>query len=261
MRIPATAGSLWLALAVMLAAQPNSSLSDQNIEFTEAKMTLQSLSNDNARLREQLLLTQQQVKSLTQSLAISNSEAEVFKRESSEIKLRMEALGIEAAGSGKAKLEQRILQAVSDLRIVQDEKNKITDQMMRLTEVVLQYLKTASNTSPEARMALEIEMRGVNVLLGIPSDLLNGQKQGVSSLSNATVVGVKEELGLVVANIGSQNGVKTGMPFKIMRNKKQIGLVRSVDVREKICGSVIQEIDSAQNKIKVGDHLEVEVHQ
>ena len=261
MRIPAIAGSLWLALAAMLAAQSNSSLSDQNIEFTEAKVTLQSVSNENARLREQLMLTQQQVKALTQSLAVSNSEAEVFRRESSEMKLRMEALGIEAAGSNKARLEQRILQAVSDLKIVQDEKDKLTDQLMRLSEAVIQYLKTASNTSPEARMALEVEMRGVNVLLGLPSDLLNGAKQSVGSLSNATVVGVKEEIGLVVANIGRQNGVKPGMPFKIMRMKKQIGLVRAVDVREKISGLVIQDIDSAQNKIKVGDHLEVEVHQ
>jgi len=261
MRIPATAGSLWIALAGMLAAQPNSSLSDQNIEFTEAKVTLQSVSNENARLREQLMLTLQQVKSLTQSLAVSNSEADVFRRESSEMKMRMEALGIEAAGSNKARLEQRILQAVSDLKIVQDEKDKLSERLMRLSEAVIQYLKTASNSSPEARMALEVELREVNVLLGLPSDLLNGPKQNVASLTNATVVGVKEELGLVVANIGSQNGVKSGMPFKVIRNKKQIGLVRVVDVREKISGSVIQDIDSAQNKIKVGDHLEVEVHQ
>ena len=59
-------------LAVTPAAQSNSSLSDQNIEFTEAKVTLQSVTDENARLQEQVALSHQQIKSLTESLAIAN---------------------------------------------------------------------------------------------------------------------------------------------------------------------------------------------
>ena len=261
MRIPAIAGSLWLALSVLAAAQSNSSLSNQNIEFTEAKVTLQAVTDENARMREQLAITQLQLKSLTESLAVANSEAEVFRKESSDMRLRMEALGIEAAGSDKSRLEQRILQAVSDLRIVQEEKDKLTDQLMRLSETILRYLKSSISNNPEDRMALEVEMRAVNGLLGLIAGQVAETKQSAATLSNAQVIGVKTELGLIVANIGSKQGVKIGMPFKIKRNSKQIGLVRVVDVREKIAGAVIQEIDSAKDKIKVGDHLEVEVHQ
>jgi len=258
MRVPAIAGSLWLALAVTLAAQVNSSLSDQNIEFTEAKVTLQSVAEENARQKEQIALLHQQVKSLTESLAIANSEAEVFKRETGELKLRMEALGIDAAGSGKNKLEQRLLKAVSDLKIVQDDKDKLADQLVRLSESVVRYLKTATSTDPDARMALEAEMRAVNEALGIPTGQAVEMEQTEATLTGAMVISVKEELALVIANIGTKQGVKIGMPFKVMRNGKQIGLVRVVDVRDKISGTVIQEIDSAKNKIKVGDHLEVD---
>lgn len=261
MRIPAIAGSLWLALASMSAAQMNSSLSDQNIEFSEVKVTLQTVTEENSRLREQLTLRQLQVKSLTESLAVANSEAEVFRRESGNMKLRMEALGIESAGSGKSGLEQRLLQAVSDLKIVQDEKDKLADQLMRLSEVVLRYLKTSTTNNADDRMALEVEMRSVNALLGVNNGQVVEKKLPSPALNNASIISIKNEIGLVVVNVGSLNGVKMGMPFKIMRKSTQIGLVRVVDVREKISGAVIQEIDSAKNNIKVGDRLEVEVHQ
>jgi hypothetical protein len=255
------AGSLCLALAVTLAAQNNSSLSDLNIEFTEAKVTLQSVTEENARLQEQLAITHQQVKSLTESLAIANSEAEVFKRETGELKLRMEALGIDAAGSGKNKLEQRLLKAVSDLKIVQDDKDKLADQLVRLSEAVVRFLKTATSTDPDARMGLEAEMRAVNEALGIPTGQAVEMEQAAPTLTGAMVISVKEEFALVVANVGSKQGVKIGMPFKVMRKGSQIGLVRVVDVREKISGAVIQEIDSAKNKVKVGDRLEVDARQ
>lgn len=261
MRVPAIAGCLWLALAVTLAAQVNSSLSDQNIEITEAKVTLQNMTEENSRLQEQLAISRQQVKSLTESLAIANSEAEVFKRESGELKLRMEALGIDAAGSSKNKLEQRLLKAVSDLKILQDDKDKLADQLVRLSEAVVRYLKTATCTDADARMALEVEMRAVNEALGIPTGQAVESEQTAPSLTGAMVISVKEELALAVINVGSKHGVKMGMPFKVMRNGAQIGLVRVVDVREKISGAVIQEIDSTKDRIKVGDRLQVDARQ
>src|SRR5438067_2381876 len=118
--------STWLVAAGMCfavseaVAGTDSSLPDLDIEFTEAKVTLETVAEDNQNLRAQLKLAQQQLKSLTESLAIANSEGEVFKRETSELKLRGEALGLDAASPDKSKLEQRLLKAVSDLKIVQN---------------------------------------------------------------------------------------------------------------------------------------------
>src|SRR5438094_959316 len=161
MKFPAMAGWLCLALAITPAARgADSSLSDLDIEFTEAKMTLQSVTEENSALREKLRMSHDQVKSLTESLAISNSEAEVFKRESRDLKLRMEALGLDAGD--KTKLEQRLLKAVSDLKIVQDEKDKLADQLVRMSEAMLRFIKTAVSTDADARLAVETEMRGAN---------------------------------------------------------------------------------------------------
>jgi len=262
MKVPAMAGWLCLALAGTLAAQgKNSSLSDLNIEYTEAKVTLDSVTEENARLREQWALSQQQLKSLGESLAIANSEAEIFKKETGELKLRMEALGIDTAGSNKSKLEQRLLTAVSDLKIAQDQKDKLADQLVRLSEAVVRFLKSATSTDADARMQLETEMRAVNEAIGIPVNQAIEAEQPSSPLLDAMVVSVKEDFALVVANVGSMQGVQIGMPFKVMRNGQQIGLVRVVDVRKKISGAVIQEMNSTKDTIKVGDHLRVDARQ
>jgi hypothetical protein len=258
MRCPALlAGAVVLALASGSTAKGESSFSDLDIEFTEAKMTLQTVAAENKLLKQQLAEAQDATKSLTGSLAVANSEAEVFRREAAELKLRMEALGVDGLSGDKSKLEQRLLKAVRDLQIVQSEKDKLADQLIQLSEAVLRYTKSSTSEDAEARLALEAQMRGAAEALGVPGS--EGVKKGVTGdLTDGMVISIKEELSLVVANIGSREGAKVGMPFKVLRDGNEIGMVRVVDVREKICGAVIQSLDSEKNKIKVGDRLRVD---
>jgi len=67
---------------------------------------------------------------------------------------------------------------------------------------------------------------------------------------------VKEEWSFVVGNFGTREGVKIGMPLRVKRGDDVVAKLRVVDVRERICGAVIQE--SGKEKIKVGDRLEVD---
>ncbi len=254
-----TAGVVILALTSGWAATGGGSFSDSDIEVSEAKVTLQTVVAENEVLKRQLAEAQGAIQSLTDSLAVSNSEAEVFRREAAELKLRMTALGVDGLSGDKSKLEQRLLKAVRDLQLVQSEKDKLADELVQLSEAVLRYTKGATTGDAEARMALEARLRSVAEALGIPG---NGAESKASapagSLTDGMVVSIKEELSLVVANIGSRQGVRVGMPFKVVREDHLIGTVRVVDVREKICGAVIQSLDSEKNKIKVGDRLMVD---
>jgi hypothetical protein len=72
------------------------------------------------------------------------------------------------------------------------------------------------------------------------------------------VVDVKDDLALIVANIGEKQGVRIGMPFQIWREDKRIGEVRVVDVRKTICGAVIQSLESEKEPVKTGDRLKVD---
>jgi len=257
------AGMVLLALAMGPAPAGGGSFSDLDIEFTEAKVTLQTVTAENTLLKQQLSEAQDAVKSLTDSLAVANSEAEVFRRESAELKLRMEALGVDGLSADKGKLEQRLLKAVRDLQIVQAEKDKLADELVQLSEAVLRFTKSATSEDADARLALEARMRSVAEALGIPGNDTGGPGGGNAAsvpadLMNGMVISIKDELSLVVANIGSRHGVKVGMPLRVIRGEDPIALVRVVDVREKICGAVIQSLESEKNKIKVGDRLRVD---
>ena len=72
---------------------------------------------------------------------------------------------------------------------------------------------------------------------------------------------VKDEWSLVVGNLGEKQGVKIGMPLRVVREGRLIATLRVVDVRQKICGAVIQEMVSEKEKVKVGDRLQADARQ
>ena len=237
----------------------NSSLSESKIEDAESRergITDAALLAQNDELREQLSIAQESVRTLTTSLAESNAEAELFRRKFSDLQLRMEALGLESANKDRAKLEQRLLAAVSDLQLAEKEREEFRDQVLRLNETIVRYLKSSQGADPQARMDVEAQMRSTNDLVGKADAKPDASTQ--PGLMNASVISVKDEWSFVVGNVGEKQGVKIGMPLRVMRDDRKIATLRVVDVRQKICGAVVERMDSAKEKIKVGDHLEVD---
>ena len=239
-----------------LAAQGNSSLSESKIEEAERGVTDEALLAQNAELRRQLALAQESLGTLTSSLAESNAEAELFRRKFSDLQLRMEALGLESASKDRAKLEQRLLAAVSDLQLTQKERDEFRDQMLRLNEAMLSYLKTSQGGDAQARMDVETQLRRSNDLVAEVTAKPAAATQ--PSLLDGSVISVKDEWAFVVANLGEKQGVKIGMPLRVMRGERRIATLRVVDVRQKICGAIVQKMDSAKEKVQVGDRLEVD---
>ena len=248
-----------VCLAGMLAAQGNSSLTESKIEDAETKVTAEALLAQNEDLRRQLSIQQESLKTLTASLAESNAEAEVFRRKFADLESRMETLGLASASKDRAKLEQRLLAAVSDLRLAKKEGDQLRDQLLGLNESLLRYLKTVEGGDAQARADVEAQLRKTNELVGRSTRLRQGsggQASDQPSLMDASVLSVKDEWSFVVANIGEQQGVKIGMPLRVMRGEQKIATLRVVDVRQRICGAVIE--DSGKEKIKVGDRLQAD---
>jgi hypothetical protein len=267
-----------VALAQGLAAEGNSSLSESKTEKAGAsdtaaagvspgasvtspstrlssEVTAAGLLQQNEDLQRQLSIAQESLKALTASLAESNAEAELFRRKYSDLQLQMEALGLASANKDRAKLEQRLLAAVSDLQLAQKERDEYRDQMLRLDEAVLCYLKTSQSTDAKARMDVETQLRSVDKLVTKSTNALDSPEP---SLMDGSVISVKDEWSFVVGNLGEKQGVKIGMPMRVMRGDRRIATLRVIDVRQKICGAVIQEMDSKKDRIRVGDRLQVD---
>ena len=234
-------------------AQRDSSLSESKIENADTKVTAGALLAQNEELRRELALARESVRTLTDSLAESNVQAEVFRRKYSDLHLRMEALGLESADKDRAKLEQRLLSAVSDLRLLQKEREQYRDQSLQLSEAILHLLKTSTGGDAQARMEVETQLRSLNALVAAADNA-----PAEPTLMDGNVISVKEEWSLVVGNVGEKQGVKMGMPMRVIREDKLIATLRVVDVRQRICGAVIQEMGSGKEKIKVGDRLQAD---
>ena len=269
-----------VALAQGLVSEGNSSLSESKIENAGAndtavaggspaasansqparlpsEVTATRLLQQNGDLQRQLSIAQESLKALTSSLAESNAEAELFRRKYSDLQLQMEALGLASTNKDRAKLEQRLLAAVSDLQLTQKERDEYRDQMLRLDEAMLCYLKTSQSPDAKARMDVETQVRSIDKLV---TKSTNAPDLPEPSLMDGSVISVKDEWSFIVGNLGEKQGVKIGMPMRVMRDDRKIATLRVVDVRQKICGAVIQEMDSEKEKIRVGDHLQVDAH-
>ena len=193
---------VFLALAQGLAAEENSSLSESKIENEKTVVAGVSPAPDralqptrlplqeNEELRKQLSLARESVKTLTDSLAASNVEAEVFRRKHSDLQLRMEALGLDGTNKDRAKLEQRLLSAVSDLRLMQKDRERYRDQMLGLSEAIIHLLKTSTGGEALARMEVEAQLRSSNEL----ATKVRGSSEETATLMDGRVISVKEAI-------------------------------------------------------------------
>jgi hypothetical protein len=210
---------------------------------------------ENEELRNELSQARESVKTLSESLAVSNEEAKDFRQRYSELQLRVEALGLDSVSKDRKKLQQRLLNALSDLRLMEKERDQYRDHLLGLSEVVLRLLKTSTGIDDQSRVDAETQLRGANDL-AIKSRNLPAE---TGTLMDGKVISVKQEWSLVVGNIGEKQGVKMGMPLRVMRADELIATLRVVDVRQRICGAVIQDVRSG--KIKVGDRLQADARQ
>ena len=253
--ISGLATGLCCVVASAARAQTAGSLSESKNEGVPHPATGEALLQENEQLQKELSIAQESIKALTSSLAESNAEAEELRRKYSDLQLRMEALGLASASKDRAKLEQRLLSAVSDLQLAQKERDEYRDQMLHLNEAVLFYLKSSQGGDAKARMDVEAQLRSINTLVTKSSGTPDAAGPG---LMGGSVISVKDEWSFVVGNLGEKQGVKIGMPMRVMRDDRKIATLRVVDVRQKICGAVIQEMDSKKEQIKVGDRLQVD---
>lgn len=252
---------LCLMLVARPVAQSAGSFSELDLEYRELKLTMEKVLLENKQLRDALAETGETLAEMRKTLAASDGESAIMQRHAMQMKLRMDALGVNTVTGGTAKLEQRLLAAVNDLRVSTSDKKQLSEALVRLVEAASLYARTSTATNPQARLTLETEIRSANAALGVSSGNAV-EAPGISpTMNEGAVISIKDDLALVVMNLGTRQGIKVGMPFQIVRNDRLIGRVRVVDVREKIAGAVIQDLSSEKDRIKVGDTLRVDAQQ
>jgi len=201
--------------------------------------------------REQL---EAKVKTLTDNLTLANTESEFFRRQWQELKLRNEALGVDALTVDERKLEDRLVQAVKELYQSEMKRREALQLLDKILASSDQMLQTAPKYDPKVRAEYEVASRSAR-------DYLVG-RSGTAiplapSLSDGKIADINQELSAVVLNFGKSLGVKEGMPFVIYQNNVKVGTIKIVLARDLVSAGLVASL-KPNTVLKIGDRVAVD---
>ncbi|MEZ0274060.1 MAG: hypothetical protein ACAH88_04090 [Roseimicrobium sp.] len=249
-------GSAALLALVALAAGQVQGQSDLAIELKEAQTTLTASLSRVSDLEARLTKAREQVNALAEALASANGESQQTREAYERIRVQMEGLGMAALDTTNTETNQRLLGALSDLRLLETQNKSLVDALYLLSVSSLEYAKAAGPVQGEPKMKFDEGLAAAEKILAKVQS--SKTPEGDLDLQNARVVSLKEDAGILILNVGSRHGVHPGMPFSIYRQDKPVARALVVDVRNGICGAVLQELISKSEPVKVGDTGRVE---
>ncbi len=247
---------LLLIAVLALEVHGYSQQSSERIEILEAQ-TAMGIAQAKAQESESKLASYKgRIATLEESLAAANSDAVLQRDAYEKLRIQMEGLGIAALSGSNFELQQKLLSSLSDLRILDRQKQSLIEALILLSDTSVAYAKDAPAASEDSKQSLNRSLSNVERSLATSQN--NVSVRNNTDLQHASVVSMKNELGIAVLNVGAKQGVHPGMPFAIFRQDRAIGRAMVIDVRPNVCGAVIQDIMSQNEPVKVGDVGKVE---
>lgn len=188
-----------------------------------------------------------QNRTLQRSLAEANRSEKEASEQLATVRLRLEALGKNLLDGGN----DRLVQAAADLELSKERIGQLEGAVMRLTGAVRDYLRQAVVSDPDSRARLETSLRELDSILGL------GQKPRsdvrIGSLQQANIVSIDQESGMIVLNLGENQGAKIGMTFRISRNQQPYGKAILADVRKAVSGAFLEQSANFADTPSPGD--------
>ncbi len=240
---------LLLATLVMLVCGRVSG--QQALELLELKTTLEVAASKIQTLESEVASERSKNEALAQSAAAANEEAAEFRDRYERLRGLLEGLGIAAMENAGDEVQNRLLAALADLRLAEQQRIMLSDQLMKLAEASIQFAGTVNQ--PEETVAAKLNQELVAAEELLAATPRNVEEMIARDLTDTRVVSLKADLGIAVLGVGSRDGVKPGMPLKIFREDKPIAKVVVTDVRSTVSGAVVQETANAEDPIQVGD--------
>ena len=228
---------------------------EENIETVELRAALDASIKQAKELKSENDKLMQMNINLRNSLMASNAESEEFRSSYSKMRLQLEALGIETITDGDKGVESRLLKAMNDIRLLEEDNMRISEALINLSDKALQLIeqgKGNEKNSDDLKVLLGSAVDDADKALGIGvGQEISGNIRG--TIHEAKIISVKNDYGMVVFNVGRDAGAKIGMPFRLFRKDRPVGSSIVVDVRDNVSAALIKEINKKEDYPKVGD--------
>ena len=177
------------------------------------------------------------------------AQNEVFARQLDALRLRLEAVGLDAGASASAAVEQRLLSAVSDLRQSEAQRRRLGEALDRLVGAVALF-RSSVVSDPEEALVLDNEVRTARRALGSEQSA-----SGTDAAMGPVVLSANRQLGVFLASLGSDQQVRVGAPFRVERAGELVALARVVDIRSRVCAMAVESLADAAQFARKGDSL------
>jgi hypothetical protein len=190
---------------------------------------------------------QEQNRSLQHALAEANKGEKQASEQLAQVRERLEALGKNLLDGGN----DRLIQAAADLQLANERNTKLQASVSRLVSAISDYRRNAVVSDPNALLRLETSLRELDEVLGLGQKPRPDVRTG--SLQQANVVSIDQDSGMLVLNIGENQGAKIGMSFRLDRGQQSYGKAILADVRKGVAGAFVERLDTANETPRPGD--------
>ncbi|MGL4399720.1 MAG: hypothetical protein ACRCXD_07605 [Luteolibacter sp.] len=197
--------------------------------------------------QEIITTLQEQNQTLQRSLAEANSGEKQASEQLAQVRERLEALGKNLLDGG----DDRLVQAAADLQIANERTSQLESSVTKLASAVMEYLRQAVVSDPDARLRVETSLRELDAVLGLRQKPRPDVRTG--SLQQARIVSIDQESGMLVFNLGESQGAKIGMTFRLTRGQTPYGKAILADVRKGVSGAFVETLDNVAESPRPGD--------
>lgn len=194
-----------------------------------------------------------QLKATQESLLLANSELQVLRQSYQELRLKIEALGVDALTADEKRLQEKVVQAVKEVYQAEKDRRDGRELLETWVHTTQQLLKTAQGLDPARRSAYEEVLRTTREYLEGRGAVRFALGRG---LKDGQILDINSELGSVIINLGQKHEVKVGMPFRVFRESLLVGRIKVLQVREHVSAALIERVEKG-NELKIGDRVSV----
>jgi len=186
-------------------------------------------------------------------LAMAQAEAKAYREAWLELKRRDELLGVASLSPDARDSHDKVARLAGELIRSEKARQEVFEKAKAAVESAVKWAaETDASKKATARSDFESAKRTLEATMKKNSE----PRAMASGLTDAQIVAVDRNQQAVVLNLGSLQGAKEGMPFRILRKDQVIGSCRLIEVREMTSAGLPEQLGQGI-QIEVGDRVAV----
>jgi len=186
-------------------------------------------------------------------LAMAQAEAKAYREAWLELKRRDELLGVASLSPEARDSHDKVARLAGELIRSEKARQEVFEKAKAAVESAVKWAaETDASKKATARSDFESAKRTLEATMKKNSE----PRAMGSGLTDAQIVAVDRNQQAVVLNLGSLQGAKEGMPFRILRKDQVIGSCRLIEVREMTSAGLPEQLGQGI-QIEVGDRVAV----